>query len=136
MKKILIVVALVVVGVAYYIHYLIKTHDQRPLHRYEDIRIPGDLDCASVRWGNFETSTLYIQRVGNRQIQTNKETGAVTEYLVNWERDCEYVLKSEVDKQVLLRIKITAVNLDGYGCYIIAEDYRDDYPNFLTVSRK
>ncbi len=135
MKKILIIAAVVIIGVILYLNYLVKEHDLRPLHKYEDIQIPVGLDCSSVRLGNFETEKSYIERTESKQIQTNKATGDKKEFYMDWKSNCEYVLTSVNDESEVIRIKITAVNPDNYGCYVISDKYADNYPNFLSITR-
>ncbi len=126
------VVLVVLVSTFGYFIYLknVKGIELRPLIKYEDIHIPINLDCSSVRNGKFETETSYIERTKDKQIQTDKKTGDKREFIVEWTNDCEYILTSTQDSTEKLRVKITAVNHDIYGCYVISDKYADNYPNF------
>jgi hypothetical protein len=112
---------------------MVKEHDLKPLYKYKDIQIPTGLDCSSIRLGTFETEKSYIERTEVKQIQTNKDTGVQKEFFVDWKSDCEYVLTSIIDESEILRIKITAVKPDNYGCYVISDKYSDNYPNFIGL---
>lgn len=136
MKKIIVVASILIVIGIFYFNYIIKKHDLRPLRKYKDIQIPVGLDCSSIRLGNFETENLYIERKENKQIQTNKATGEKKVFFVSWKTNCEYILKSVTDESEVIRIKITSINLDNYGCFVISDKNSDNYPNFLKIKRK
>ncbi len=131
------VVLIVLVSTFSYSIYLkkVKGIELRPLHKYEDIRVPVNLDCSLVRNGKFETEKSFIERIENKQTQTDKKTGDKKEFIVEWTNDCEYILTSAEDSSEKLRVKITAVNPDNYDCYVISDKYAEKYPNFLTIKR-
>ena len=131
------IVLLVLVTTFSYSIYLkkVKGIELRPLHKYEDIQIPANLDCSTIHSGRFETEKSIIERIENKQIQTDKKTGDKKEFIVEWTSDCEYVLTPITDNTDKLRIKITAVNPDNYGCFVISDKYADKYPNFLSIKR-
>lgn len=131
------IVLIVLVSTFGYSIYLkkVKGIELRPLHKYENIQTQANLDCSSVRSGKFETVKSIIERTESKQIQTDKKTGEKKEFIVEWKNDCEYILTSTEDNTVKLRVKITAVNADDYGCYVISDKYADKYPNFLTIKR-
>jgi hypothetical protein len=131
------IVLIVLVSTFGYSIYLkkIKGIELRPLHKYEDIHIPANLNCSMVRNGKFETEKSFIERTDGKQIQTDKKTGVQKEFIVEWTTDCEYILTSVDDSSEKLRVKITAINHDNYGCYVISDKYADKYPNFLTIKR-
>ncbi len=133
MKKALTFTAILIIGGVLYLNYLAKKYDLKPLLKYEDIRMPIGLNCSTVRIGTFETEKFYIERTDSRQIHTNKLTGDKKEYIVNWKGNCEYVLISTMDETDILRVKITAVNSDNYGCYIISDKHAHNYANFASI---
>jgi hypothetical protein len=134
LTSILLLVLIVTFGYSSYLKN-VKGIELRPIYKYEDIQIPVNLDCSSVRIGNFETEKSFIERTESKQIQTDKKTGDKKEFIVEWTNDCEYILTSTEDTSEKLRVKITAVHPDNYGCYIISDKYADKYPNFLTIKR-
>ena len=131
------IVLLVLVSTFGYSIYLknVKGVELRPLHKYEDIKTPVNLDCLSVHNGKFESEKSFIERFENKQIQTDKKTGTKNEFIVEWTNDCEYILTSVDDNSEKLRVKITAVNSDNYGCYVISDKYGDKYPSFSSIKR-
>jgi hypothetical protein len=131
------VVLIVLVSTFSYSIYLkkVKGIELRSLKKYEDIQTPVNLDCSSVRNGKFETEKSFIERIENKQIQTDKKTGVIKEFIVEWTSDCEYILTSTEDNSEKLRVKITEVKSDKYCCYVISDKYADKYPNFLTINR-
>lgn len=106
-----------------------------PLIKYDNIRIPANLDCSSVHDGIFETENLLIERLGDKQYQTNKTTGERNEYIVEWINDCEYILTSTLDHSNKLKVKITAVNPNNYGCHVISDKQHHPYPKFMIINR-
>jgi len=131
------VVLIVFVSTFSYSIYLkkVKGIELRPLKKYEDIQTPVNLDCSSVRNGKFETVKSIIERIENKQIQTDKKTGVIKEFIVEWTSDCEYILTSTENNSEKLRVKITEVKSGNYGCYVISDKHVDQYPNFLTITR-
>ena len=107
----------------------------KPLHTYEAIQIPVKSDCSSIHHGKFETEKSIIERWGNTQTQVDKKTGQKKVFIVEWINNCEYSLTPVDDNSKKLKIKITKVNSDDYGCYIIQENSENLYPVFLTVKR-
>ncbi len=130
-------VLLVFISVFGYSIYLkkVKGIDLRPLNKYEDISIPANINCSMVRSGKFESDKTFIERIENKQIQTDKKTGEKKEFTVEWINDCEYVLTSTKDSLEIIRVKITEVNPNGYGCYVISDKKVDRYPIYLTIKR-
>jgi hypothetical protein len=105
------------------------------LNKYEDISIPANINCSMVRSGKFESDKTFIERIENKQIQTDKKTGEKKEFTVEWINDCEYVLTSTKDSLEIIRVKITAVNPNSYGCYVISDKKVDRHPIYLTIKR-
>lgn len=120
-----------------YLAYKKKSNglELRPLHKYDDIEIPIDIHCEMVHNGKFETDKSIIIRDDKKQIQINKKTGKRNEFIIEWVSDCEYILTSVEDNSEKLRVKITAINPDNYGCYVISDKYADRYPNFMIIKR-
>lgn len=131
------IVLLVLISIFGYSIYLkkVKGIEFKPLQKYEDIQIPENIDCSTLHDGKFESEKSFIERIGNKQIQTDKKTGSKKEFMVEWTNGCEYILTSVDDHSEKLRVKITVINPDNYGCYVISDKYADKYPNFLTIKR-
>jgi len=131
------IVLVVFVATFSYTLYLkkVKGIELHPLIKYELIQIPENLNCSSVHNGQFETGKIIIERTDNKQIQTDLKTGEKKEYNVEWTNDCEYVLTSITDSLDKIRIKITAVNQENYGCYVNTVKGGSKYANFILVKR-
>ena len=131
------VVLIVLISTFSYSIYLekVKGIGLSPLQKYEDIQIPTNLDCSSVRNGKFETEKSFIERIGSKQIQTDKKTGQKKEFIIEWINNCEYILISTENSTEKLRVKITTINPDDYGCYVISDQYADKYSRFLTIKQ-
>lgn len=94
---------------------------------YEEVRLRPHVDCSSVRDGSFEIGTLIIDRIGRTQRQTNKDSGLVDEYRVEWLSDCEYVLTPLAEGHKTIKVKIMSVSEDGYYCYVASGKYGHAY---------
>lgn len=130
-------ISLLGITITFYGYYkyltIIKGVELNPIHKYEDIQIPKNLNCSTIHEGKFETKNSIINRTKDKQIEKIKETGIKTEFSIKWINDCEYVLIPTADTTNKLRVKITTVNSDSYGCYIIGDRFKDTYPIFMSL---
>jgi len=106
-----------------------------PLRNYDDIQIPRNLDCSDIHSGTFETEYLFIKRAENTQVQKNKKTGEINEFVVKWVNNCEYILTSTNKDSVVLRIKILEISEDGYIGYLSSSNQPDLYPTKINIKR-
>ena len=88
-----------------------------PITYFREVEVPEETNCNEVREGIFETDNLIIERSGNLQIQTNKETGEKTSFKINWTSNCEYLLETD-DPEKDLKGKIVKVDSEGYDCFV------------------
>lgn len=129
------IVLIIIIANFGYMAYLkkVKHLQSGPVHHYEDIQVPLKLDCNEVHNGQFETEHTRIVRNEKVQIQVDKNTGAIKEYLVDWINECEYTLTPKLGNSEKLKIKITAVNQDNYGCYVVSDQHPDQYAQFVVA---
>lgn len=108
-----------------YLAYLDKVKGIKlfPVTKYDKVEIPLSLDCSTVHNGKFEIENLIIERKGNRQIQTRKDTKETREYQIEWLSDCEYYLTSDDKPTEKLKVKIVSVTNQGFDCYAAVDKY-------------
>ncbi len=130
-------VIVVFISVFTYVYYLTKEKgiELAPLQEYEDIECPEDLDCSVIHTGKFETELTLIERTEIIEIQTNKKTAVKKEFTIKWIDKCEYVLTSTTDNSEQIKVKVSAVNPDVYGCYMLSSKQTDTYPILMIINR-
>ncbi|MBB6464100.1 hypothetical protein [Flammeovirga kamogawensis] len=108
-----------------YILYIeeVKGEKLGPVIEYNDIKQSEGLDCESVKDGKFETKNLIIERAGNRQTQTDKNNGNVSEYEIKWLSNCEYELTPISYEGDNMLVKIVEVTEKYYDCFTTTGTY-------------
>jgi hypothetical protein len=81
-----------------------------------------DIDCKSLRKGSFEligedSTTHIITRLDNKQHETIKEFGLVSEFDLEWINECEYKLFNH--KVVKGKDRFPEMKIDTLHCKII-----------------
>lgn len=84
---------------------------------YDQVVSASEVDCASVKEGEFENEGIHIERRGTRQFQRDKVLGMEEELEVSWPSPCEYILHGE-DSLSTRYVKITKVDDKGYDCLV------------------
>jgi hypothetical protein len=85
---------------------------------YNNIEIPKDLNCNSIKNGDFEMTNYTIRRDGDKQTQINLTTNEEQVFQVDWISQCEYTLTDISGSIPKMKVKITRVTSDGYTCYV------------------
>lgn len=91
---------------------------------YNEAPVAEDLDCATVKEGEFRTEGIWIERSGDRQFQRDEVLGMEEELAISWPTPCEYVLHGE-DSLSDRHVKITKVDEGGYDCLVYASRDQD-----------
>ncbi len=101
---------------------------------YDEVQTCSSNDCLLVTEGNFETETIMIERIGNFQIETAKESNKKTEYEVKWISVCEYHLIPKNSSEKTIKVKITKVEPEFYECAAAIE--KDVHRSKIFIVKK
>ena len=93
------------------------------LVNYNNIEIPKELNCDSIKNGDFEMTNYTIHRNGNTQTQINLTTHEEQVFQVDWISQCEYTLTDNSGSKPTMKVKIIQVTSDGYTCYVATDMY-------------
>jgi len=96
----------------------IRSFSERP---YNEVVTAGEVDCASVKEGEFRNEGIRIERRGTRQFQHDEVLGTDEELEISWPTPCEYILHGE-DSLSTRYVKIIGVDDTGYDCLVYTSE--------------
>ena len=95
--------------------------------RFESVDVPPGLDCSSIKNGTFEVGNLLIERHGDTQKETYKDTKVSAVFKLEWVSNCEYVLSSSKPGDGKLKVKVVSVSANDYKCYVAQDSMANKY---------
>ncbi len=89
---------------------------------YDNVPQNSNLDCSTLKVGNFETDKYLIEREADVQIHTNKESNKKTIYKIIWLSNCEYHLHPTDNNLLNIKVKIKEISDQYYDCYVAVNE--------------